>query len=115
MLNDLNGYFFLFSSRVAGVEHHDWKDNIHSLLDKKNKGLIFRLEADPANPYDSKAVKVLTEGDGEWLLGFLPREQLAQILANRIICDGEYTLFAKINDQAAAHNILIDIYQERKQ
>jgi len=112
MLNDV---YFLFSSRVAGVEHHDWKDNLPALLDKKNKELTFRLEADPTNLYDSKAIKVVTEGDGEWLLGFLPREQIAQTLAYRVICDGGYKLFAKLNSQAAAHNILIDIYQERKQ
>lgn len=109
---NLNNVFHLMSSRVAGEQHHDWKDNLVHLHATKN--LLMRLEAEPTNPHDDKAIKVVTEGDGNWLLGHLPRNQQAQLLAFRLLAGG-YKLFAELNPNSIPANVIIDIYMERAQ
>jgi len=110
---NLTDYYLLCSARVVGTTHHDWKDQLSELFKPRQDPVVMHLSAEPTNPHDNKAIRVLTEGDGDWLLGYLPRDSPSQLIVGRVL-GGGYKLIAIFAKNSTQDNPIIDIYQERK-
>lgn len=60
--------------RVAGVTFEGRQDFLEVLF-KREKEFVFSLEREPENPYDSNAIKVMVNLEGElFRVGYMPKK-----------------------------------------
>lgn len=81
---------------LAGVQHHDYKDGLSSI---GSDGLD--LVAEPNNPHDKYAVKVMHRGK---LVGYVARGGLQQVLS--MFLKAGYKAIASLKSPDLTHPVL---------
>lgn len=82
---------------LAGVQHHAYKDRLSEI----GPAEALALEAEPTNPYDHFAVKVLRGGE---LVGYIARSSIQQTVSN-FLREG-HTLVASLAKSDPKHPVL---------
>lgn len=91
--------------RVAGVSFDGRQEFLTALFKRNN--LHFFLEREPDNPYDSNAIKVMVEINGEnFRVGFMPKKDNVKYIGKELPVVKSY----RILDFGNRYNKGIELY-----
>ena len=89
---------------VAGSAYVDWR-NLYSTMKPGDK---LDLEAEPGNPYDALAVKVL-DGEGN-KLGYIPSYENKELSEMLNAGESVMTILLKVEQQTRIHQLHIEVF-----
>lgn len=106
----------LYIGRVVGINHSPARENFDGLIKKFNTmpldkiNFDVQLEAEPDNPYDELAIKVMFGNKGESLvkIGYIPKPQNSDLYRHGVgKCTVEVIKLNKMDDRVVGMDILV--------